>query len=116
MRSSIRAVRKNNNVTCQTDRKAVRIEAGLLQKGNLMYYCYINNNRLGKNFNYKSSFTGCQINISFLHLPLKFILHSTENDVLYTRTHDGTRWRGWLRHCATSRKVSGSIADDIIFP
>jgi hypothetical protein len=23
-------------------------------------------------------------------------------------------WRGWLRHCATSRKVAGSIPDGII--
>ena len=22
-----------------------------------------------------------------------------------------TRWRSWLRHCATSRKVTGSIPD-----
>jgi len=21
----------------------------------------------------------------------------------------GTRWRSWLRHCATSRKVAGSV-------
>jgi hypothetical protein len=35
----------------------------------------------------------------------------------------GTRWRRWLRHCATSRKVAGSIPDgvnvifiDIILP
>jgi hypothetical protein len=27
----------------------------------------------------------------------------------------GTRWRIWLRHCATSRKVAGSIPDGIIF-
>jgi hypothetical protein len=26
----------------------------------------------------------------------------------------GTRWRSWLRHCATSRKVAGSILDDVI--
>ena len=26
----------------------------------------------------------------------------------------GTRWRSWLRHCATSRKVAGSIPDYII--
>jgi len=27
----------------------------------------------------------------------------------------GSRWRSWLRHCATSRKVAGSITDiDII--
>ena len=25
----------------------------------------------------------------------------------------GTRWRSWLRHCATSRKVAGSIPDDV---
>ena len=25
----------------------------------------------------------------------------------------GTRWRIWLRHCATSRKVDGSIPDDV---
>jgi hypothetical protein len=26
----------------------------------------------------------------------------------------GTLWRSWLRHCATSRKVAGSIPDDLI--
>ena len=26
----------------------------------------------------------------------------------------GTWWRSWLRHCATSRKVAGSIPDDVI--
>jgi len=26
----------------------------------------------------------------------------------------GTRWRGLLRHCATSRKVAGSIPDGVI--
>ena len=26
----------------------------------------------------------------------------------------GTRWCSWLRHCATSRKVAGSIADGVI--
>ena len=25
-----------------------------------------------------------------------------------------TRWRSWLRHCATSRKVAGSIPDRVI--
>ena len=25
----------------------------------------------------------------------------------------GTRWRSWLRHCATSQKVSGSIPDGV---
>ena len=26
----------------------------------------------------------------------------------------GTRWRSWMRHCATRKKVGGSIPDDII--
>ena len=26
----------------------------------------------------------------------------------------GTRWHIWLRHCATNRKVAGSIPDDVI--
>jgi len=26
----------------------------------------------------------------------------------------GTRWRSWLRQCATSRKVAGSILDGVI--
>jgi hypothetical protein len=25
-----------------------------------------------------------------------------------------TRWRSWVRHCATSRKVVGSIPDGVI--
>ena len=25
-----------------------------------------------------------------------------------------TQWRSWLRHCATSRKVAGSIPDGVI--
>ena len=29
-------------------------------------------------------------------------------------TFRGTRWRSWLRHCATSRKVAGSIPDGVI--
>ena len=26
----------------------------------------------------------------------------------------GTRWRSWWRHCATSRKIAGSIPDGVI--
>jgi hypothetical protein len=25
----------------------------------------------------------------------------------------GTRWRSWLRHCTTSRKIAGSIPDEV---
>ena len=31
-----------------------------------------------------------------------------------TTQKGGTRWRSWLRHCATSRKAAGSIPDGII--
>ena len=27
----------------------------------------------------------------------------------------GTRWRSWLRHCATSRKVTGSMVSKEFF-
>jgi hypothetical protein len=27
---------------------------------------------------------------------------------------EGTRWRSWCRHCATSGKVAGSIPDGVI--
>ena len=27
---------------------------------------------------------------------------------------EGTRWRSWLSHCATNRKVAGSIPDGTI--
>ena len=30
------------------------------------------------------------------------------------RKTGGTRWRTWLRHCATNRKVGGSIPDGVI--
>jgi hypothetical protein len=33
--------------------------------------------------------------------------------VLFSKTR-GRRWRGWLRNCATSRKVAGSITDGVI--
>ena len=32
------------------------------------------------------------------------------NTILYW----GSRWRSWLRHCATSQKVAGSIPDGVI--
>jgi hypothetical protein len=28
-------------------------------------------------------------------------------------TARGTRWRSWLRHCATRRKVAGPISDGV---
>jgi len=34
--------------------------------------------------------------------------------VFYICVPEGTRWRSWLRHCATSRKVTGSTSDWVI--
>jgi len=34
--------------------------------------------------------------------------------LMYYKYNRGTRWRSWLRHCATSRKVASSIPDSII--
>ena len=31
-----------------------------------------------------------------------------------TLQYGGRRWRSWLRHCATRRKVEGSIPDGVI--
>ena len=33
---------------------------------------------------------------------------------LYILRVGGTRWRSWLGHCGTSRKVAGSIPDGVI--
>ena len=32
---------------------------------------------------------------------------------MYFKSNRDTRWRSWLRHCATSRKVAGSIPDGV---
>ena len=34
--------------------------------------------------------------------------------IIGKRNVGGTWWRSWLRHCATNRKVSGSIPDGVI--
>ena len=43
-----------------------------------------------------------------LHLPLRNNYHSNNREAW------GTRWRSWLRHCGTSRKVAGSIPGGVI--
>jgi hypothetical protein len=43
--------------------------------------------------------------IIYYILETTFLAHLT--------TNQGTRWRSWLRHCATSRKVASSIADGV---
>jgi hypothetical protein len=34
--------------------------------------------------------------------------------LVYTYTYGGTRWRNWLRHRTTSRKVARSTPDDVV--
>jgi len=52
-----------------------------------------------------------------LGLCLQFTAHCVtrcvvmHNPNLYTTD---TRWRSWLRHCCTNRKVAGSFTDDVI--
>jgi hypothetical protein len=42
-----------------------------------------------------------------------FIRSAGFKRVIYWDRGD-TRWRSWLRYCTTSRKVTGSIPDDVI--
>jgi hypothetical protein len=49
----------------------------------------------------------CRVNLNAATLSLKQI------KPLYTCIW-GTRWRSWLRHCDTSRKVADSTLDDVI--
>ena len=42
------------------------------------------------------------------HVARQFILYG-----LFTE-RGGTRWRSWLRHWVTSRKVAGSIPDGVV--
>ena len=44
---------------------------------------------------------------------LDFVCFTLKYSVGSWRNRD-TRWRSWLRHCATSRKVAGSIPNGII--
>ena len=43
-------------------------------------------------------------------------LFGVDGDIFpFTTTSNwGTRWRSWLRHCATSQKVAGSIPDGVM--
>ena len=47
----------------------------------------------------------------------KFILKQPQTDeapnFMYALLQLGTRQRSWLRHCATSRKIAGSIPDGV---
>jgi hypothetical protein len=44
-----------------------------------------------------------------------YICSVKQYDICKVRYTLGTRWRSWLRHCAASREVAGSVPDRIIF-
>jgi len=47
--------------------------------------------------------------------PFSVIWRYTQANTWVTLSHSrGTWWRSWLGHCATSRKVAGSIPDGVI--
>ena len=50
--------------------------------------------------------------VLYLQSVLHVVLFRPRN--VFCTLHWGTRWRSWLRHCATSRKVAGSIPDGVI--
>jgi len=47
--------------------------------------------------------------LEILHQDLKIFLNYVCNLLHF----GGTRWRNWLRHCSTSRKVADSIRDGV---
>ena len=51
----------------------------------------------------------CRATQSCSHVPA-----ATWRTYEYTTTYRGTRWGSWLRHCATSRKIVGSIPNCVI--
>ena len=58
-----------------------------------------------RNFMFESFSKSCRENSSFI---------KSEKNNRYFTWGRGPRWRSWLRHCATSQKVTGSIPDGVI--
>jgi len=52
--------------------------------------------------------------VGFLHTD-SIEMHGQQNIKLYSTVKDwGTRWRNWLTHCATNRKIAVYIPDGVI--
>ena len=57
------------------------------------------------------------LSFCFLFVVLLFVFDLDSLIMLYISVvflNRGTWWRSWLRHCATSRKVAGSIPDGVV--
>jgi hypothetical protein len=63
----------------------------------------------------------CSLNIYVLslHIISSFYLSPVSNLIFHNEIicvflwGGGTRWRSWLRHCATNRNVAGSIPNGV---
>ena len=62
--------------------------------------------------------TALRFNVGCISIHLLYSVPTPPRSItllfIHTTTFWGTQWRSWLRHCATSRKVSGSIPDGVI--
>jgi hypothetical protein len=73
----------------------------------------------GNDFRKKKMFLNKKC-VFWFSLPCLFetflILRKTERDTIKNLCYflGATRWRSWMRHCATSRKVADSIPDNVI--
>jgi len=52
-------------------------------------------------------YIGCHVTYALFGFPVPIFTK-------YSCIKGGTRWNSWLRHCATNRKVAGSIPDGVI--
>ena len=52
--------------------------------------------------------TGCVLLVGRCEIVICFL-----NPPPHSQGYGVTRWRSWLRHCATNRKVAGSIPDGV---
>jgi len=65
--------------------------------------------------NLRLVFSPIHISRSALTLWPQRLCCSAKNQLNPLReVYGGTRWRNWFRHCATSRKVAGSIPDGVV--
>jgi len=73
---------------------------------------------LSWNFSPKLQFSCPYCSSLYVSTPLSFMERPYVWVWIWVRLSSfrGTRWRSWLRHCATSRKVAGSIPDGVILP
>jgi hypothetical protein len=51
--------------------------------------------------------------LALLYLSIPFVYNEIQVLGIYIVVHRGTRWRSWLRNYAASRKVAGSISDEV---